>query len=133
MTDAGSDKAFPKATSKDEKTILDLVSSARTNNLLKRGANEATKSLNRNLSELIIMAADTTPIEIVLHLPLLCEDKNVQYVFVSSKSLLGRACGVGRNVVACSIVATKNRDQHPLRAQVDGVKARVDKLLMASD
>ena len=28
------------------------------------------------------MAADAEPIEILLHLPLLCEDKNVPYVFV---------------------------------------------------
>lgn len=35
----------------------------------------ATKALNRGISEFIIMAADTEPLEILLHLPLLCEDK----------------------------------------------------------
>lgn len=45
----------------------------------------ATKTLNRGLSEFIVMAADTEPLEILLHLPLLCEDKNVPYVFVRSK------------------------------------------------
>jgi U4/U6 small nuclear ribonucleoprotein SNU13 len=44
------------------------------------------------------MAADTEPIEILLHLPLLAEDKNVPYVFVPSKAALGRACGVTRPV-----------------------------------
>jgi U4/U6 small nuclear ribonucleoprotein SNU13 len=44
---------------------------------LKKGANEATKTLNRGISEFIVMAADTEPLEILLHLPLLCEDKNV--------------------------------------------------------
>lgn len=48
----------------------------------KKGANEATKTLNRGISEMIIMSADAEPIEILLHLPLLCEDKNVPYVFV---------------------------------------------------
>jgi U4/U6 small nuclear ribonucleoprotein SNU13 len=37
------------------------------------------------LSEFIVMAADAEPLEILLHLPLLCEDKNVPYVFVRSK------------------------------------------------
>ena len=69
------------------------------------------------------MAADTEPIEILLHLPLLAEDKvkpcavcvlvrslrqltvacalqNVPYVFVPSKAALGRACGVTRPVRA---------------------------------
>lgn len=35
----------------------------------------ATKTLNRGQAELIVMAADTEPLEILLHLPLLCEDK----------------------------------------------------------
>ena len=70
---------------------------------IKKGANEATKTLNRGIAELIIMAADAHPLEIILHLPLLCEDKvkfliikNVPYVFVSSKSDLGKMCGVSR-------------------------------------
>jgi len=49
---------------------------------LKKGANEATKTLNRGIAELIIIAADTEPLEIVLHLPLLCEDK----VFLKQKT-----------------------------------------------
>ena len=39
-----------------------------------------------------------------MHLPLLCEDKNVPYVFVESQRLLGRACGVSRPVIAASIL-----------------------------
>jgi ribosomal protein L7Ae-like RNA K-turn-binding protein len=35
----------------------------------------ATKALNRGVAELVVMAADAEPIEILLHLPLLCEDK----------------------------------------------------------
>lgn len=35
----------------------------------------ATKTLNRGLSEFVVMAADTEPLEILLHLPLLAEDK----------------------------------------------------------
>lgn len=35
----------------------------------------ATKTLNRGISEFIVMAADAEPLEILMHLPLLCEDK----------------------------------------------------------
>src|SRR5260221_11583724 len=35
----------------------------------------ATKTLNRGIAEFIILTADTEPLEILLHLPLLCEDK----------------------------------------------------------
>jgi len=149
----------------------------------------ATKTLNRGISEVVVMAADTEPIEILLHLPLLAEDKvrppwaasggsrsgrcsafrqhaeasmlalhaigmpmachrnwaaccccrrrrplsfptaahcplhlssclsfcplcfpapqNVPYVFVPSKAALGRACGVSRPVIACSITTNE--------------------------
>lgn len=42
----------------------------------------ATKTLNRGISEFIVMAADTEPLEILLHLPLLAEDK-VSFPFFS--------------------------------------------------
>jgi len=35
----------------------------------------ATKTLNRGISEFIVMSADAEPLEILMHLPLLCEDK----------------------------------------------------------
>jgi hypothetical protein len=82
-------------------------------------ANEATKTLNRGICEFIIMTADVEPIEIVLHLPLLCEDKNVPYVFVPSKTALGRACGVSRPVIAASVTTNEARE---LNAQILAVK-----------
>merc|ERR1712112_514942 len=93
--------ADPKLT----KDILELVQQACNYKQLKKGANEATKTLNRGIAEFIVMAADAEPLEIILHLPLLCEDKNVPYVFVRSKTALGRACGVTRAVIACSITS----------------------------
>jgi U4/U6 small nuclear ribonucleoprotein SNU13 len=84
-------KAYPLADADLTKSILDLVQQAANFKQLKKGANEATKTLNRGISEFIVMAADTEPLEILLHLPLLCEDKNVPYVFVRSKQ--GASCG----------------------------------------
>ena len=98
-------KAFPLADSALTQQILDVVQQSQNLRQLKKGANEATKTLNRGISEFIIMAADTEPIEILLHLPLLCEDKNVPYVFVPSKAALGRACGVSRPVIAASVTS----------------------------
>ena len=68
-------RAFPLAPKPLQKQILELISQAASYKLIKKGANEATKTLNRGISELIIIAADAEPLEIILHLPLLCEDK----------------------------------------------------------
>ena len=62
------------------KEILDLLNQAKNFKLLKKGANETTKALNRGVADLIVLAADTEPLESILHIPLLREDKNVAYV-----------------------------------------------------
>mmetsp|Transcript_60407 Transcript_60407/g.107713 ORF Transcript_60407/g.107713 Transcript_60407/m.107713 type:complete len:129 (-) Transcript_60407:97-483(-) len=121
------DKAFPLAPEKLSQTLLDLTQQCSHLKQLKKGANEATKQLNRGTAALIVLAADTSPIEIVLHLPLLCEDKNVPYVFVPSKAALGRACGVTRNVIACAIL---NAEGSQLKSQIDTIRGEIEKLLI---
>eukprot|EP01034_Spumella_vulgaris_P021812 gene21812-27881_t len=120
-------KAYPLSDSELTVSILDLVQQAANYKQLKKGANEATKTLNRGISELIIMAADTEPLEILLHLPLLCEDKNVPYVFVPSKIALGRACGVSRPVVSCSILSN---EASQLSAQIQNIRNQIEQLLI---
>lgn len=69
--------AWPVADQALSQELLDLVQQATHYRQLKKGANEATKTLNRGIAEVIVLAADTSPLAILLHLPLLCEDKNV--------------------------------------------------------
>ncbi|KAH7387016.1 hypothetical protein KP509_16G000400 [Ceratopteris richardii] len=94
---------------------------------LPKGANEATKNINRGIAKFIVMAADTEPLEILLHLPLLAEDKNVPYVFVLSKQALGRACGVSGLVIACSIMADEGSQ---LKSQITQLKDAIERLLI---
>ena len=61
---------------------MDLVRQAGLQKQLKKGANESTKALNRGISEIVILAADTEPLEILLHLPLLCEDKVLRWKYI---------------------------------------------------
>lgn len=45
----------------------------------------ATKKLNRDISELVVMASNTEPLEILLHLPIPAEDKAyfvILYIFL---------------------------------------------------
>ncbi|KAJ3258382.1 RNA binding protein snu13 [Boothiomyces macroporosus] len=120
-------KAFPLADAQLSNKIIDLVQQASHYKQLKKGANEATKTLNRGIAEFIVMAADTEPLEILLHIPLLCEDKNVPYVFVPSRAALGRACGVSRAVVACSVTTN---DASELKSQIQNIKNEIEKLII---
>ena len=81
--------------------------------------------MNRGIAELIVLAADTSPLAILLHLPLLCEDKNVPFVYVKSKAALGRACGVSRPVIAVSITSNEASD---LTGQIKSMRDAVERL-----
>jgi len=119
--------AWPVADEALAQKILDAVQQAAHYRQLKKGANEATKTLNRGTAELIVLAADTSPLAILLHLPLLAEDKNVPYVYVPSKTALGRACGVSRAVIAASITTNESSDLMP---QIRELKNRVERLMI---
>lgn len=119
--------AWPIADQALAQQILDLIQQASNYRQLKKGANEATKTLNRGTSEIVVLAADTSPLAILLHLPLLAEDKNVPYVYVPSKTALGRACGVSRAVIAASITTNDSSDLMP---QIRELKNKVERLMI---
>merc|ERR1712026_166090 len=113
MADEVNPKAYPLAEQALTTKILNLVQQASNYKQLRKGANEATKTLNRGQAEFVILAADSEPLEILLHIPLLCEDKNVPFVFVRSKQALGRACGVSRSVIAASVTQNEGSQIKP--------------------
>ncbi|KYQ90068.1 U4/U6 small nuclear ribonucleoprotein [Tieghemostelium lacteum] len=118
-------KAAPLADQKLTVTLLDIVVQANNYHQLKKGANEVTKTVSRGIAEFVILAADAEPLEILLHIPLLCEDKNIPYVFVPSKKELGRACNVSRPVIACSVIVDEKSN---LRPQILNLKDQLDQL-----
>ena len=120
-------KAYPLAEQALTTKILNLVQQACNYKQIRKGANEATKTLNRGQAEFIVLAADSEPLEILLHIPLLCEDKNVPYVFVRSKQALGRACGVSRPVICASV--TQNEGSQ-IKPQINTIQQEIEKLLL---
>ncbi|KAI9902078.1 hypothetical protein N3K66_003895 [Trichothecium roseum] len=117
--------AWPLADATLTQEILDLLQSASHVRQTKKGANEVTKALNRGVCEIAILAADTTPLSILLHLPLLCEDKGTPYVYVPSKMALGRALGVSRPVIAASINSNEGSE---LAGQIRALRDKVERL-----
>lgn len=81
---------------------LEAVKKAReTGGKVKKGTNETTKAVERGQAKLVLIAEDVDPPEIVAHLPLLCDEKKVPYVYVPSKQELGKAAGI--EVAAASV------------------------------
>ncbi|MDO8656113.1 MAG: 50S ribosomal protein L7Ae [Nanoarchaeota archaeon] len=88
----------------DEGKILEALEIARTTGKIRKGANEATKAIEKGIAKLVIYAEDVAPKEIIMHLPLLCKEKNIPCVSVSKKDDLGAAAGLGVSTAAVAIV-----------------------------
>ena len=85
----------------EESKIYELLEIARDTGKVKRGTNETTKAIERNVAKLVIVAKDVDPKEIAMHLKPLCEEKQIPYVEVASKAELGRRAGI--QVAAASV------------------------------
>jgi large subunit ribosomal protein L7Ae len=95
--------------------ILEIVEIARDTGKIRKGVNEATKAAERGIAKAVIVADDTDPPEIVMHLEPLCSEKGVKLLRVQSKNELGRAAGL---TVSCAAIAitdlgeAKNKLRH---------------------
>ncbi|MGM0509769.1 MAG: 50S ribosomal protein L7Ae [Thermoplasmatota archaeon] len=79
------------------------VEIARDTGKVRKGTNEVTKVIERGEAKLIVMAEDVTPPEILAHLPLLCEEKDVSYAYVPAKQELGAAAGLDTHTASVAI------------------------------
>jgi len=82
----------------------ELVEKARDTGKLSKGANETTKQVERGQAKLVVMAEDVTPEEILAHMPVLCEEKNIPYTYVPSKEQLGAAAGLTVGTASVAIM-----------------------------
>eukprot|EP00919_Chromeraceae_sp_WS-2016_P016763 GHVR01040070.1.p1 GENE.GHVR01040070.1~~GHVR01040070.1.p1 ORF type:complete len:145 (+),score=17.31 GHVR01040070.1:24-458(+) len=87
---------------------------------LKRGIGEVTKCLRKDQKGICFLAADVSPVDVISHLPVLCEQKNVLYAFVPSRRLLGNAAKSRRPASAlfCSVPVDSNAPYGSLYAKV---------------
>jgi len=67
--------------------------------------NEVTKSVERGTAKLVVMAEDVSPPEILFHMPLICEEKEIPYAYLSTRKELGNAVRI--NVGSSSISVDK--------------------------
>ncbi|KUG19269.1 MAG: 50S ribosomal protein L7Ae [Methanomicrobiaceae archaeon] len=83
---------------------LEALEIARDTGKIKKGSNEATKAIERNIAQLVLIGADVEPEEIVMHLPPLCDEKQIQYVYINKQNDIGAASGLDVGSAAAAIV-----------------------------
>ncbi|MCS7093809.1 MAG: 50S ribosomal protein L7Ae [Candidatus Aenigmarchaeota archaeon] len=83
---------------------LQLIEIAKNTGKIKKGTNETTKAVDRGEAKLAIIAMDVEPEEIVMHIPVLCEEKGIPYTYVQSKQELGKAAGIEVSSASVAII-----------------------------
>lgn len=84
--------------------IFEAIEVAKTTGKIRKGVNEVTKSLEKGEAVLVAVAKDVSPAEIMMHIPLLAEEKGIKTFEVPSKEELGAAAGLPVSTGAVAIV-----------------------------
>ncbi len=94
-------KEFPKEI---VDKVLEAIEVAKATGKIKKGTNEVTKAIERGTAKLVAVAKDVTPQEVIMHIPLLAEEKEIVCVEVPSKEELGASAGVDVPTASVAIV-----------------------------
>lgn len=105
------------------KKSLEALDLARTTGNVKKGTNETTKIIERGMARLVLISEDVSPEEVVMHLPPLCEEKNIPYLYVKNQKDLGAACGINKGCASAVIL-----DPGKAEEAVVGVIAELEKV-----
>jgi large subunit ribosomal protein L7Ae len=102
---------------------IEALEVARDTGSVKKGTNETTKAIERGSAELVVVAEDVQPEEIVMHIPELADEKGVPYVFVEQQDDVGHAAGLEVGSAAAAVV-----DAGDASGDVEDIAAKVEEL-----
>jgi large subunit ribosomal protein L7Ae len=106
-----------------EEDALEALEVARDTGRVKKGTNETTKAVERGNAQLVYVAEDVQPEEVVMHLPELAAEKDIPYVFVGTQDDIGHAAGLEVGSAAAAIV-----DAGEASEDVQDIAGKVDEL-----
>ncbi|KAG0572562.1 hypothetical protein KC19_VG105900 [Ceratodon purpureus] len=90
--------------------------------VVKYGINHITYLIEQGKAQLVVIAHDVDPIELVVWLPALCRKMGVPYAIVKGKSRLGQIVH-SKTTTALALTSVKNEDKHEFSKIVESVKA----------
>mmetsp|Transcript_32432 Transcript_32432/g.30929 ORF Transcript_32432/g.30929 Transcript_32432/m.30929 type:complete len:146 (+) Transcript_32432:59-496(+) len=99
--------AKPLAAKKTTKKLHKLVRKASQAKFVKRGVKEVVKALRKGEKGFCIIAGDISPVDVITHLPIMCEERGIPYFYVPSKHDLGAAATTKRPT-SCVLVNPKD-------------------------
>ena len=96
------------------------------NGRIKKGSNEVTKAAERGTAQMIVMAENVNPAELLAHIPLICKEKKIPFIYVEDQSYLAEAAGMtsGAKTAAIAVMEVGKSAQEAF----NGIKGHTDAL-----
>jgi large subunit ribosomal protein L7Ae len=96
------------------------------NGRIKKGSNEVTKAAERGTAQMIVMAENVNPAELLAHIPLICKEKKIPFIYVEDQSYLAEAAGMtsGAKTAAIALMEVAKGAEEAF----NGIKGHTDAL-----
>eukprot|EP00088_Acartia_fossae_P068100 TRINITY_DN8572_c0_g1_i1.p2 TRINITY_DN8572_c0_g1~~TRINITY_DN8572_c0_g1_i1.p2 ORF type:complete len:161 (-),score=44.67 TRINITY_DN8572_c0_g1_i1:175-633(-) len=102
--------AKPMASRKFSKKIYKLIKkSSKQKNYLRSGLKDVQRRIRKGETGIVVFAGDVTPLDVMVHMPGVCENKQIPYVYTPSRTDLGAAMGVKRG---CLMMLVRKHDDY---------------------
>jgi len=105
----------------EAKTKGEAVEAPKKPVVVKFGINHVTSLIEQKKAQLIVIAHDVDPIELVVWLPTLCRKRGVPYCIVKGKARLGQVVGL-KTATVVAVTTVKPEDKQELANIINAVK-----------
>ena len=80
---------------------------------IKKGANEVTKAAERGIASMSVMAENVNPGELLAHVPMICKEKGIPFIYVEDQGYLADSAGMtaGTRTAAIAVLDVENEAQ----------------------
>merc|ERR1712205_143692 len=99
---------------------------------IKFGINHITKLCEQKKAQLVVIAHDVDPIELVMWLPAVCRKMDIPYCIVKSKSRLG-ALVHQKTATALALTSVRSEDRHEFSQLVTAIRQQYNENAKAID
>lgn len=111
LADAKLTRRALKLTKKGKNSVFDQLLEAAAEKSVRKGVKEVTKAIRKGQKGICLLAGDISPIDVITHLPVLCEENEIPYIYVPSRGELGTASATKRPT-SCVLIGNNSLCAH---------------------
>lgn len=71
---------------------------------------DVVKAIRKKEKGIVILAADVSPVDVISHIPVLCEENQIPYIYVRSRMELGIAAETKKPTSVVLMLAPKDKE-----------------------